>query len=206
MAEQYHALKFEAFPDRNLSLSLFTNVKNVKDIRAKLIAGELTPDFAFLHAPAISDLFSIHVGAHKALTGETRGTMSARSLHAELIFCISGSKHIGESLKRYGISDSSTEILAARFDATADDVKKVEELVDGDLVAMEQLSSITDEALIQKYCKFSKEELALGGQAEAVVARIIFVIRGFTPFLKKEYGSNASEHQAEITCMVESKL
>ncbi len=68
---------------------------NGRDLRAKVMAGELKePDFAFLEATVVADVFCVHLAAHKALTAAARGTLSSRSLHAELVFNVSGSKHV----------------------------------------------------------------------------------------------------------------
>ena len=59
------------------------------------MAGDLKePDFAFLEASVIMDVFCVHLAAHKALTSAVRGALSSRSLHAELVFNVSGSKHV----------------------------------------------------------------------------------------------------------------
>ncbi|ONI23154.1 hypothetical protein PRUPE_2G172700 [Prunus persica] len=51
-------------------------------------------------------------------------------LHYELVYNYSGSKHITESLKRCGISESSTYVLATYFNSSSDEIeqKAVEKL------------------------------------------------------------------------------
>lgn len=91
--------------------------------------------------------------AHKTLVSKSRESLTTRTLHSELVYNYSGSKHvklsfnqppsfvtkfyagretiltfgihsqITESLKRCGISESSTYVLAARFAASLDEVR-----------------------------------------------------------------------------------
>lgn len=42
----------------------------------------------------LQDTFPLHVAAHKALTAQARGKLATTSLHTELVFNMSGSKHV----------------------------------------------------------------------------------------------------------------
>lgn len=42
----------------------------------------------------LQDTFPLHVAAHKALTAQARGRLATTSLHTELVFNMSGSKHV----------------------------------------------------------------------------------------------------------------
>ncbi|KAJ6745743.1 CGI-121 FAMILY MEMBER [Salix koriyanagi] len=69
--------------------------------------------------------------AYKTLIAKSRDSLTTRTLHSELVYNYSGSKHITESLKRCGISDSTIYILAARFNASLDEMKAAEKLING---------------------------------------------------------------------------
>ncbi|KAI3873476.1 hypothetical protein MKW98_008128 [Papaver atlanticum] len=71
----------------SLSLALYKDVTNSKELLNLMHAGTLEPEVAFLNASLIPDL----------------------------VFNYSGSKHITESLKRCGISETTTYVLAAQF-------------------------------------------------------------------------------------------
>ena len=151
-------LHFEVHPGRCLSVALFSDVQNAKwvprllassqlaapqpaqralarfrcrGIREKIIAGGITPDYAFINAwvprweaglpieaapsaepgsgqgqreprtpllacaPQVADMYTLQVAAHRVLVAERLGRLQTRSLHAELIFYISGSRHVG---------------------------------------------------------------------------------------------------------------
>ncbi|XP_035834782.1 EKC/KEOPS complex subunit Tprkb isoform X4 [Helianthus annuus] len=127
-----------------LSVALFTDVANSKyyfctlffrlnlcvietlilarELLELMQAGTLEPEVALLNASLIPDIFPVLAAAHKTLVAKSRDSLTTRTLHSELVYNYSGSKHISESLKRCGISDSTTYILVARFGALEEEV------------------------------------------------------------------------------------
>ncbi|GAU31875.1 hypothetical protein TSUD_114860, partial [Trifolium subterraneum] len=75
-------------------------------------------------------------------------TMQAGTLEPEVAFL--NASLITESLKRCGISESTTYVLAARFDATPDEIKAIEKLVIGKEIDLEELEGRANQAQIQK--------------------------------------------------------
>jgi len=104
-----------------LHLLLFSDVTNSKELLNYMQAGTLDPELAFLNALLIPHVFPVLAAAHKALLSKCRGCLTTKTLHSELVYNYSGSKHITESLKRCGINDSTTYVLVARFCATPDE-------------------------------------------------------------------------------------
>ncbi|KAF9684301.1 hypothetical protein SADUNF_Sadunf04G0103800 [Salix dunnii] len=155
-----------------LSLSLFTDVTNSKELIDSMQAGKLEPEVAFLNASLIPDVFPILAAAHKTLIAKSRDSLTTRTLHSELVYNCSGSKHITESLKRCGISDSTTYILAARFNASPDEMKAVEKLINGKEIELEELEGRANQAQIQKHYKISSLEVGISCLADAITCRI----------------------------------
>lgn len=58
------------------------------------MSGTLEPEAAIINAPVLPDVFILHAAARMALQAKHRGALKARSLHAELVFSLSGSKHV----------------------------------------------------------------------------------------------------------------
>ncbi|XP_010270057.1 PREDICTED: EKC/KEOPS complex subunit cgi121 isoform X2 [Nelumbo nucifera] len=135
-------------------------------------AGTLEPEVAFLNASLIPDIFPVLAAAYKTLLAKSRETLTTRTLHSELVYSYSGSKHITESLKRCGISENSTYILAALFDASDDEMKAVEKLINGKEIDLEELEGRADQAQIQKHYKITGLELGISSLADAITCRI----------------------------------
>ncbi|XP_028781047.1 EKC/KEOPS complex subunit Tprkb-like isoform X2 [Neltuma alba] len=135
-------------------------------------AATLEPEVAFLNALLIPDVFPVLAAGHKTLIAKSRDSLTTRTLHSELVYNYSGSKHITESLKRCGISDTTTYILAARFDATPEEMKAIEKLINGKEVDLEELEARANQAQIQKHYKISGPELGVSSLADAITCRI----------------------------------
>ncbi|KAG0536640.1 hypothetical protein BDA96_03G081000 [Sorghum bicolor] len=105
-----------------ISLALFSDVSNSRELLDLMQSGKLEPEVAFLNASLVPDVFPVLAAALKALLSKSRESLTTRTLHSELVYNYSGSKHITESLKRCGISDDTTYILAACFDASDEEV------------------------------------------------------------------------------------
>ncbi|XP_030523228.1 EKC/KEOPS complex subunit Tprkb isoform X4 [Rhodamnia argentea] len=155
-----------------LSVALFTDVTNSKELLDSMQAGTLEPEVALLNALLIPDIFPVLAAAHKTLLSNSRGSLTTRTLHSELVYNYSGSKHITESLKRCGISDSSTYVLAARFNASPDEMKAIAALTGGREIELEELEGKANLAQIQKHYKISGPELGISSLADAITCRI----------------------------------
>ncbi|KAJ6851001.1 EKC/KEOPS complex subunit TPRKB isoform X1 [Iris pallida] len=156
-----------------LSLALFTDVTNSKELLDSMQAGTLAPEVGLLNALLIPDVFPVLVAAQKALVAKSRESLTTRTLHSELVYNYSGSKHISESLKRCGISVNTTYILAARFGASSDEqMKDVEKLINGQEVDLDKLRERANNAQILKHYKISSPELGISSLPDAIVCRI----------------------------------
>ncbi|XVE66839.1 hypothetical protein DITRI_Ditri08aG0112000 [Diplodiscus trichospermus] len=155
-----------------LSLALFIDVTNSKELLDSMQSGKLDPEVAFLNASLIPDVFPVLAAAHKTLISKSRESLTTRTLHSELVYNYSGSKHITESLKRCGISENSSYVLAARFNASPDEMKVVENLINGKQIDLEELEGRGDQAQIQKHYKITGPELGVSTIADAITCRI----------------------------------
>jgi len=58
------------------------------------MSGSLEPEAAVINATLLPDIFILHLAARVALQASRRAALRSRSLHAELVFSLSGSKHV----------------------------------------------------------------------------------------------------------------
>ncbi|MCL7042862.1 hypothetical protein MKW94_010699 [Papaver nudicaule] len=155
----------------SLSLALYKDVTNSKELLSLMQAGTLEPEVAFLNASLIPDAFPLLAAGQKTLIAKSRDSLTTRTLHSELVYNYSGSKHITESLKRCGISESTTYVLAAHFGAP-DEMNAVDKLIDGKEIELEELAAAANNAQIQKHYKISGLELGISTLADAITCRI----------------------------------
>ncbi|GLI69977.1 hypothetical protein VaNZ11_014629, partial [Volvox africanus] len=164
-------LEFEAFPGRTLTLALFKDCTNAKDVRATIRDSSMA-EFAYINAAVVIDPFLVHLAGYRALTAESSGRLNTKSLHTELIYNISGTKHVAESLKRFGITDECKSILVARFDCKHEELAALKSRIQGEEVPLTNLAALADVDLIDKYYKLTKAELQARSRADAVAFRI----------------------------------
>ncbi|KAG8702382.1 hypothetical protein FRC08_003530, partial [Ceratobasidium sp. 394] len=84
-----------------------------------------------------------------------------KTVHSEILWALNGSNNISESIKRFGVSDSSKSIFAVRVcgpELSIDDVLAgMKAAVQGEEVPLEKLDEITDWSLVTKYYKVSND-------------------------------------------------
>ncbi|KAG9075440.1 hypothetical protein FS749_012897 [Ceratobasidium sp. UAMH 11750] len=165
---------YKFFPTEfsRLHIALFTNVQNAPELKARLIKaatmegeeGEKEREavnFAFVDALPIASLLHLQTAIQQATLAATDGSMKTKTVHSEILWALNGSNNISESIKRFGVSDSSKSIFAVRVcgpELSIDDVLAgMKAAVQGEEVPLEKLDEITDWSLVTKYYKVSND-------------------------------------------------
>ncbi|KAA6429011.1 MAG: hypothetical protein FRX49_01121 [Trebouxia sp. A1-2] len=172
---KFEAWNFAGVPGRTLHVALFGDVANCKELQDRIKEGKLEPEVAMLNAEVVADLFVLRIAAQQALAQQHRGKLITKSLHAELVYNMSGSRHISESFKRFGVTESCKHLLVARFDAEPQQLQAITSMVAGQQRSLDGLSSVRDEGLIKKasaYYKVTPNELKIGTLADAALFKI----------------------------------
>ncbi|KAJ3683326.1 hypothetical protein LUZ60_013553 [Juncus effusus] len=164
--------EFHVARGSTLSLALFTDATNSRELVELMQSGKLEPEAAFLNASLVPDIFPVLAAAHKAYVSKSRESLTTRTLHSELVFNYSSSKHIRESLKRCGISEETSYILAARFNASHDEMESLKNLINGTEIDLEELESKSNRDQILKHYKIPPQELAISSLSDAITCRI----------------------------------
>ncbi|VDM56007.1 unnamed protein product [Angiostrongylus costaricensis] len=134
---------------RALRICLFTDVKNAYELRNKLRSGEI--DAAMIRAELVLQLFVVLAAANRAVHQAAHNRLATRSLSAELVYSLSPTRNISDSLVTFGIADTSKNVLVCIFDDKDGSVmKKLAKQIDGKPETLDKLSSIMDFGLIQK--------------------------------------------------------
>jgi len=101
--------------------------------------------------------------------------MTTKNVHSELVFNISGGKHITSSLKKFGITSKSKMILVGIFDGTKEKLEEIPRLIKGNEVISnfnQELSKTFNLNQAKKVYNISDEEIAVKGIIDAIVNRI----------------------------------
>ncbi|XP_053593639.1 EKC/KEOPS complex subunit Tprkb-like isoform X2 [Microplitis demolitor] len=168
-----YTLELDPSTQKYLTLYLYKDVKNMPDIRKKILSGEL--ECCVLKAALVADSFQVAVAANKAVLREKAGTLVTKSLFTEIIFAMSSSSNISLSLTKFGVNDNDRDILVALIHHENDResvAEKILRFVDGQKTPISQLDKVTDVKLVRKIYKIEDEELKVSSLVDSIVSRI----------------------------------
>ena len=172
--EYVQTFKLDLYPEYTATVGLFVDVKNTPEIRSSLLSGKL--NCALLNTEIIADVFSLLQACNKAVYSDTNKTMKTRNLHTEILFNLSPSNSIKESLTNFGASDSQTNLIGVclrKHDDVTDGMETLLKMVDGATTKpLCDIEKYNDVDRIAKLYKVGKEELSIGSLADAVVLRV----------------------------------
>lgn len=121
------------------------------------------------------DPFQIHAAAARALLCETTTKLTTKTLHAELVFNLSGSRNVSDSFRRFGVADDCTALVLCVFDADDAALAAAATLVKGERVPFSELGqhlTPADMKNVRKFYKIQDLELTNSSLTDAIVNRI----------------------------------
>ncbi|KAF9436355.1 hypothetical protein BGZ76_004215 [Entomortierella beljakovae] len=138
----------------SVHMACFTSVKNAPDLKLRLQEQDKTLAFAMVESNLIMDVFQLLSAATKAAQDNEKGKLSTQSLNSEIIYNLSPSKNIAEALKRFGISEDTTSLIAIKIGGNPDEVlDEMSKTVDGILVSFSKLDQEKDITKLRQYYK-----------------------------------------------------
>ncbi|ONH67209.1 hypothetical protein BON22_2952 [Cyberlindnera fabianii] len=149
-------LSFPQFPQFTINIHKLASVKNGQDLRAKLLAGEPTHNFAFINAQTVVSVEQLSAAIYRAILDYTGDRIRTRTLHSECIFALSPTQNIVDALKRYGIQDDSEDLIVVKvIEDGKDDPAYDLSVVEGEEVTVsdDELQKTANIALIKKVSK-----------------------------------------------------
>ncbi|KAH7092489.1 kinase binding protein CGI-121-domain-containing protein [Paraphoma chrysanthemicola] len=103
---------YSAYP---VHVALFKHVANAAFLRSQLLEANPEFDYAFLDAEMILSqnhlLTATFLALHAILTSRSK----TRTPHSELVFRLSPNNNIGESYKKFGLSDTTSSLIAVKL-------------------------------------------------------------------------------------------
>ncbi|KAF0706787.1 hypothetical protein DYB37_003219 [Aphanomyces astaci] len=163
---------YELFGGRTLHVAYYTDVKNSASLLHKILSNEL--NVALINADTVVSLFQVHAAASRALLSVQNHSMTTNSLHSELVFNLSGTRNVTDSLRRFGISNQATQVLVCVFDdATALDTVGIDGVLKP-VTSIENHAHLTPEHIqvLKKHYKIQDLELQVTTLSDAIVSRI----------------------------------
>lgn len=79
--------------------------------------------------------------------------LTTRSWATEVLFNLSGSKNITDSLQKFGIGDDDTDLIVIMHNSSENDEKTLSDKIRGDLVNLSELENVSN---FEEICKLHK--------------------------------------------------
>ncbi|KAK0398597.1 hypothetical protein QR680_002663 [Steinernema hermaphroditum] len=157
---------------RFIRLCLFRDVKNATELGAGVRDGQF--DAALIRPEVVYEPFVVLAAANRAVHQAAHNRLTTRSLSAELIYSLSPNRNIADSLRTFGIADTSQNLLVAIFhDESGDAMKKMAKLIDGRPVPLEELSEVVDLRTIRKVYKLSETQAVEEDISGVIVSKLV---------------------------------
>ncbi|KAI9653709.1 MAG: hypothetical protein M1831_005737 [Alyxoria varia] len=151
---------------RPLYITLFKNVSNASYIRQQLLDQNTDFEYAFVDASAVISTTHVLSAAYRALNDMRASRLRTRNVHAEIVFAFSASNNIADSLRRFGINESTTNLLAVKVGNPQIDGSTVYEhltsSIQGDAAPFDdaQIATTTDWSAVRKNYKLPRNFVA----------------------------------------------
>ena len=101
-------------PELALYVTLYRGVKNAAFLRQQLLDGNADFEYAFVDASMVVSTTHVLAAAFRALNDYLNERLKSRNVHSEIVFALSPNNNIGESFRRFGVQDTTTDLLVLK--------------------------------------------------------------------------------------------
>ncbi|KIW19011.1 hypothetical protein PV08_03301 [Exophiala spinifera] len=105
-------------PELALYVSVYTDVENASFLKQQLLAGNAEFEYAFVDASMILSTTHVLAAAFRAMNDYLNDRLRSHNVHSEIVFSLSPNNNIGEAFRRFGISDSTRDLLVLKVATT----------------------------------------------------------------------------------------
>uniref|UniRef100_A0A0K0FHK1 EKC/KEOPS complex subunit TPRKB (inferred by orthology to a human protein) n=1 Tax=Strongyloides venezuelensis TaxID=75913 RepID=A0A0K0FHK1_STRVS len=163
---------YDATQRRSMRVCVFTEVKNVNELMEMVRTGEI--DAALIKAELVVEPFVLLAAANRAVHQAAHNRMSTRSLSAELIYSLSPTRNISESLINFGISEGSENLIVCVFDdAKGSKMVKLSKKIKGKPVKFEKWMELVHYPSIKKLYNLKTSDLKSEDLCDIIANQIV---------------------------------
>ncbi|OJJ72807.1 hypothetical protein ASPBRDRAFT_176327 [Aspergillus brasiliensis CBS 101740] len=159
-------------PSMPVHVALYRDVQNAPYLRQQLMSANAEFEYAFIDASTVLSRTHLLSAVFRAVNDYMNGRLKSRNVHSEIVFSLSPATNIAESFRKFGITDSTKDLLVVKVSVTPeithDSVAAhLGQHVEGTPVPFddETLSKISDIAKIKKSYKLGALNTAPPNQA-----------------------------------------
>lgn len=141
MAREPHVVQLDPDVKTTLKMYLFQNVENVEVIRNNIVQGVWS--CTAIKPQLIQDPFQVAVAANRAVLSHKQNIMVTRTVFSEILYNLSISKNITQSLSKFGIEKDTELLICFLVTEESDASEKILPQIKGELLPMSDLKKFT---------------------------------------------------------------
>ncbi|KAI9550649.1 hypothetical protein GHT06_004420 [Daphnia sinensis] len=158
-----------SFKECEPKLLLFKNVTNTGEIREKIMKANLP--CAAINPRYVLDTFQVLVATQLAVMGHQNKALRTHSVFSEIVYNMSPTRKISDSLKIFGMSDKDTTFLCVVL--SKEDMELVCSQVKGELAnPAESDFGMCDEEELRKIYKIKEAEVKTASLLDSIINKI----------------------------------
>ncbi|KIW30785.1 uncharacterized protein PV07_02486 [Cladophialophora immunda] len=105
-------------PELALYVAMYTDVQNAPFLKEQLLAGNSDFEYAFIDARMVVSASHVLAAAFRAMNDYLNERLRSRNIHSEIVFSLSPNNNIGEAFRRFGVSESTSDLLVLKVATT----------------------------------------------------------------------------------------
>lgn len=156
-------------------LCLFLDVTNGSDIKQALIEQRIL-NATVLNASSLLSPFHVMCAVNKACIEEERGTMKAKTLNMQIIYCLGSTSNRSKAIQEFSVSEETQALLVVLVEddkgSSHEKLNDIGQLIKGTNTSLDELTSVTNITRIKKYYDITDDELTCSILEDAVVTRM----------------------------------
>lgn len=141
MAQDPYVVELDPDTKTKLKIYLFQNVQNVELIRNNIVQGVWS--CAAIKPQLIVEPFQVAVATNRAVLAQKQNAMVTRTVFSEILYNLSLSKNISQSLNKFGIEKDTNLLICFLVTEESDASKEILPQIEGESLHMSDLRKFT---------------------------------------------------------------
>ncbi|ORE04396.1 CGI-121-domain-containing protein [Rhizopus microsporus var. microsporus] len=150
----------ELFPNAGqVHIALFKNVSNASELKQRLANQDATLMCALVDASYVLNLFHALLAINRAVHEQEQQKLKTSSVYSQIIFDFAPNTNIAKAFHQFGLQDHTTNVIAIKIGDSPEEAENfMKQCIKGDMVPLENLSSVRDLKAIKKAYQISDKE------------------------------------------------
>ncbi|KAF6237368.1 hypothetical protein HO173_004258 [Letharia columbiana] len=102
-------------PDLAVHIALYADLQNAPFLRDQLLQGNPDFEYALIDATVILSTTHVLAAVFRAANDHLNGRLRSRTVHSEIVFSLGANNNIAQSLRTFGITATTTNLLAIKL-------------------------------------------------------------------------------------------